>query len=584
MKLTSFTFFKDTPLVDFQNTIHFKSNSERDAFFLEGAHYVTLDVTKNKTFNFIKDRSSLQINVDYNNMRGVNYCTFYSDFEDIRYYAYVLNYEYVSPNLVNVNLLIDGIMTFTQGKWLQTLTNLTITRQHLPLSEYNHYAWELKNNGDIIKSYTKNYFKTESLKFEDLIVVMKSSANLQADYGTVDDPNVRTSNGNRFDKVTSPLNLYACDIDDFNRLMTELSPYPWISQNITSLSLIPRIFMDDNLQSIQFSENETLSGVTYLYKVSGNGTNKSDLIQDLNTLSYDMTETYELFDLDPIQDKHLLRSEYTTAELYNYSGGSLFIDTGQLNSVRGLDYQVDIITGYENDMKIYLEGYRVNGGITGQRQGAYVNDSLSFNQFDDIPMLINNATLSLANSANQRALAETKLVTNRVQNVVDPKANLQDRFFNAASLISNVSVNGLFGKFSDEYEFYRTQKAEQADLALQTPSVTNQTNGNSFNIANNMFGIHFKYSKPTTSEMNKIKKYYKLFGYQINDNSNTLSDVESMTICNYLQFSGSWFIYNTDVALNEMMKAQFENGVRFWHNNETANPMNQNVLNNEMVV
>ena len=83
--------------------------------------------------------------------------------------------------------------------------------------------------------------------------------------------------------------------------------------------------------------------------------------------------------------------------------------------------------------------------------------------------------------------------------------------------------------------------------------------------------------------MNKIRKYYKLFGYQVNDQSAFLDRIDSMSICNYVQFSGSWSISHADVGIIEMMKAQFENGVRFWHNNNTANPMMQNVLNNKMV-
>lgn len=83
--------------------------------------------------------------------------------------------------------------------------------------------------------------------------------------------------------------------------------------------------------------------------------------------------------------------------------------------------------------------------------------------------------------------------------------------------------------------------------------------------------------------MNKVRKYYKLFGYQINDQSGQLKSVESMSICNFVQFSGSWTIENTDVALIEMMKSQFENGVRLWHNNNTPNPMAQNILNNVIV-
>jgi len=581
MKQTNFRFFKNTPLIDFQNTIHFKDNTERDTFFLEGGHYSELDI-KGLDFNFVRDRSTIDLPVSYDEMQGVNYCTFKSEFEQTRYYAYVMSYEYLNPSSIRVYLLVDGIMTYTQGGALERLPNLSIQRQHLTKDHYNDSIWELKNNDDILKTHTKSYFHTDRILFDELLVLMTASVDLQADFGTVDDPKMTTSNGQKFDFITSPLNLYACDIDDFNKLMNELSDYPWISQNIKSLSLIPKIFMQDNLTLLQFASNESLSGVNYLYRVTGKNTLKKTILDKLREKSYSMTETLELFGLDPEQEKHLLRNEYTTTELYNYSGGQLFIDNGQLNDPRGLAYWVDIITGYHNEMKVFIDQYR-NEQNPSPNGGSYVNDSLVYDEFDDIPMLIDNYNLALSKSANQRQLAESKLVTNRAADVVDPNANLKDRFMNAASLTSNLSPSNLFGKFNDEYEYYRSQKAEQADMALETPSITQQTTGNSFNIANNMFGIHFKYSKPSPSEMDKIRKYYKLFGFQVNDQSGSLDQVDSMNICNYVQFSGSWTIQNADVSIIEMMKAQFENGVRLWHNNNTANPMNQDVLNNKMV-
>lgn len=581
MKLTEFTFFKNTPLIDFQNTIHFNSNSERDDFFLLGRHYVALQ-TDGMKFNYIRDKSSIDLPFSYEDFKGVNYCTFKSDFEDTRFYAYVANYTYLNDGNVRVDMMIDPIMTYTQGKVLEGLPNLTIQRQHLSPDNYDTHLWELKNNGDILKANTKSYFEGERILFDDLLVIISSSAELQADFGDVNNPQMNTSNGKVFDNVTSPLNLYACSLEDFNKLMLELAPYPWISQNIKSMTLIPRIFMEDNLELLLFASTESLSGVNYLYGVSGNTTRKTDLQNQLNSHSYTMDELYSLFDLDPEQDQHLLRDEYATIELYNYSGGQLFINAGLLHPIKGLDLQADIITGHHTQLMIYVDGYRVSGAIYQERAGGYANDSLIFNQFDDIPMLVDNFSLSLAKNANQRELAESKLVTNRMENVANPNANLKDRFFNAASLISNVSMDGMFGKFTDEHEFYRTQKAEQADLALETPTITQQTNGNSFNIANKIFGIHIKYSKPSTTEMNKIKKYYKSFGYQLDDFSNELDSIDSMSICNFVQFKGSWTLSNADVSLIEMMKAQFENGVRLWHSNNTPNPMAQNVLNNKM--
>lgn len=581
MNKTKFRFFKNTPLIDFQNTIHFKSNSERDSFFLEGGHYSELPVQQ-LDFNFIRDRSTLVLDVSYDDMRGVNYCTFKSDFEDTRYYAYVMRYEFLNPNAVRVYLLIDAIMTYTQGKVLEYIPNLNINRQHLPLKKYENQLWDLKNNGDILKTHTKSYFLTEQLLFDSLIVLISASVDLIDDFGTVDNPKMKTSYGKQFDKITSPLNLYACDFADFNKLMLKLSPFPWISQNIKSIVLLPKIFMDGNLTKISFANTDSLKGVTYLYEVSGLNTNKAQLSFDIDKLSHDMSELLNLFELDPIQDRHLLRNEYTTIELYNYSGGQLFVDNGQLNPLRGLALNVDIVTGHYNEMKVYIDQYRVNDGI-GFKNGSYVNDSLVFNTFDDLPMLIDNFNLSLSKTANQRALTESKLVTKRIGNVLDSKADLKDRFFDAASLVSNLSLSNLFGKFSDEHDYYRQQKAEQADLALETPSISQQTFGNSFNIANRNFGVHVKYTKPSRTEMNKIKKYYKMFGYEVNDYSNNLENVESMSICNYVQFSGSWSLLGCDVSLIEMMKAQFENGVRLWHNNGTRNPMEQNVLNNKMV-
>src|SRR5699024_9792352 len=313
MKKTEFRFFKNTPLIDFQNTIHFSSNSERDSFFLEGNHYPELSV-KGLDFNFIRDRSQIVVNKSYNDIQGVNYCTFKSDFESTRYYAYVIKYEYLNDNAVRLDLLIDGIMTFTQGNVLETLPNLSITRQHLSRKNYDNNIWELKNNDDVIKTHTKRYFKNEKILFNDLIVLISASVNLKGDFGDQDNPIMKTSYGKTFDKITSPLNLYACNLNDFNKLMKALSEYPWISQNIKSMSLMPKIFMEGNLTKVSFSSKDTLNNVDYLYTISGTKTNKAPLVSELMRVSYNINETHKLFGLDPSQDKHLLRNEYTTTE------------------------------------------------------------------------------------------------------------------------------------------------------------------------------------------------------------------------------------------------------------------------------
>src|SRR5699024_2479237 len=214
------------------------------------------------------------------------------------------------------------------------------------------------------------------------------------------------------------------------------SKYPWISQNIKNMSLLPKIFMENNLKIITFSSKDTLQDVDYLYRVSGVNTSKQSLSYELRDKSYSMEETNELFRLDPIQDRHLLRNEYTTTELYNYSGGQLFIDNGQLNELRGFRFVADIVTGYHNEMMVYVDQYRINSENGALLYGSYTNDSLAFNEFDDIPMLIDNVGLAMSNSANQRALKVSKLISIRIIKVMDSNAVLQDRFNDEGRLIS----------------------------------------------------------------------------------------------------------------------------------------------------
>src|SRR5699024_11934517 len=116
MKLTDFTFYKNTPFIYFQNTILFDSNEERYNYF--NTHFDNI-IFENMIFNFIRDRGKIRISTSYHNIAGVNYCKFNSDFEeDFIYYAYVMDYQYINDNTTELTLLIDGIMTFCQGDTL----------------------------------------------------------------------------------------------------------------------------------------------------------------------------------------------------------------------------------------------------------------------------------------------------------------------------------------------------------------------------------------------------------------------------------------------------------------------------------
>ena len=572
MKLTNFTFYKNTPFTDFSNTILFNSNSERDTYFSNTSESI---IYVDMRFNFIRDKGVIRVNTSYDELAGINYCKFTSDFEKgVTYYAYVMDYRYINDKTTEISLLIDGIMTFCQGNTLSKFRNLSVTRKHLSRSEYDSRITELKNNDDVIKTYTKKYTNTYDLLFNDLSVLIQVSCSLTADFGEVDDPKIESSEGITFDKITSPVNLYLVSRSQFNNLMDKLSEFPWITQNIRSVSLVPSILLENKTDKV----NPKSFDFDHLYMLRDNATTQINSFDDgLLKISKTINEMYDLFGLDPKEDKHLLRNEYTTTEVYTFNGDQLFIDNGLLSDTYGLFFRSSYVMGYHNEVAVYIENYKSGEN----KEGSFLNDAIFIKNFDDVPIMIDNYNLSMAKSANQRELTESKLVSNRIGNIADSGADPKDRFIDAMSLTSNLSPMNLFGKFVDEQDFYKQQQAEQKDMALNTDTVTGQSNNNSLAIARGFFGLTVKHAQPTKKEWDKVKTYYKMFGYLVNDENATV-DPRQMTICDYVQFSGQFMIDGIDISLNEMMKAQFENGVRFWHYNGQRRPMEQNILNNKI--
>lgn len=577
-QICKFVFFRNTPLVDFQNTIHFKSNNERDNFFLNLNMYDTF--LKDVDFNYVRDKSTLILPTDFENMKGINYCTFKNPDHDTRYYAYVTECEYLNDNACRITLVVDPVMTYTQGEIL-TEPKVNIERQHLTKNEYEEFLPLLRNNDDILKTYTKKYFYTSYHPYNNFYCVFQCACDLEKDFGTQQKPSLNTSSGIEYDKIISPLNLYLVEMQYFNGLMAQLSPYPWISQNIKKVLLIPTDLIDySNTQPA----NPTSINFSNLRKFIYGKTSTRDSILNELTFSYD--DYCNLYNIDSDQEPHLLRSEYTTCELNLWNGQQLNIDNGMLDN--GLQVNYSIVSGYNNQVSFYVADYKSAPGDNssgGVGKGSFLNDSLTLDNFDEIPVLIDNATLSLANKANQIELNNSRQISNRIDTVFNPNSNLEDRFYNAVSLTSSVRPSTLIGRFNEEYEYYRTQRAEFADLALSPPSVGSQTNGNSFQISNDIFGITLKLSKPTDVEFDKIRKYYSMFGYEINEEKRNIQSVESMSICNYLRFNGEWLLGGIDIGLMEQMKVLFQNGVRFWHNNNTPDPINtQNILDNKRVI
>src|SRR5690625_7339440 len=97
---------------------------------------------------------------------------------------------------------------------------------------------------------------------------MQVSFSLNADFGEDDDPKIESSEGITFDKITSPVNLYTVKREHFNDLMDKLSKFPWITQNIRSVSLVPSILLEN--KTVKANPNSFT--FDHLYSLRNNAT------------------------------------------------------------------------------------------------------------------------------------------------------------------------------------------------------------------------------------------------------------------------------------------------------------------------
>lgn len=606
MKLTKFTLYKNTPFTDFQNTIHFSSNAERDSYFdgtlITPSQSPFEPIETSSNYNYIRDKSSVVLTGNYHDFIEYNYCRFsttndtdytYPNFT--YYYAYILSFEYLSENSVRMHILIDGVMTHCQGETLRNMGAVEVLREHLPYSSYKKSLERIRNNDDVIKTTTKKYIFDVKKTYTSYYVLFQSTADLSENFGDVNSPILYTSTGGTVDRLQSPKNLYICK-GNFQQLMSLLSPFPWITQNISNAIQIPSDFFSEQLPSEQLNKVTLGNSLNFddLYTFKNNF--RSPSFEHIPEISLSVNDLYEIHDLDKIQDQHLIRNEYMTYEFYTFDGQALLIDASQLNMDSGLQVVAQTVLGYENMKKFYIRGYKSrttqfsdeNEPLVSNTQGAYLNESITLANFKEVSFLVDNSELSLAKSANVRKLAESKLITNRTLNILNNKASMESRIYDLIHIATGVptSIAGILGnvagKFTDEYEYYRTMNAEQKDLALQAPETIGGSDGYNFQIANELLGVHLKVSSPDTIEWQKIKDYYKLFGYESNQRKN-LSPIDTMSLCNFVQFRGNYQVPNADMPTNEMMKIQFEIGVRFWHiqeNNMLYRPWSIPVSNN----
>ena len=566
MKLSQFTLYKNTNFTDMQNTLHFNSNNERDNWF--STYFTDNNVIKfTNPFNFRYDRGTLKVPIVMNDLQGFNYCKFIDGFDGKTYYAFIVKTSYINDRTTQLDLVIDVVMTYTQGNILENLQNVEVIRQHLPLEQLKEREEYLRTNNDILPTSTMMFIdpsrftsnNSTGVKFDSFMYIIQSAVELDNDFGSEDKPKMNTATGGTYDGITSAISLYLVASNDLDRLLTELSKFPWITQNFKTIVKVPAFFFD-------LSQLNTVDckGVQ-LHVLDG------EKISTVLPLPFVLTKPKikEVLGLKDFED-YLVRDQVINIYLTDYRGNQLNFETGKIKENNTV--YANSVLGAFNEIDIYSLQYGQRNSSK-SKHGFYRDNQMTINTFDNVPVLINNYTLNKANTAYSRQLENSRQITSRISTVTNPNASVKDRLFNAISVYSNVFSGGLMsapakavGLFSDEYEYYRSQKAQMNQWKIAPPTVSEGGYSNSVLNKTGDYGIWLKVSTINTNELNSLRRYYGSFGHEAMPNDNQIYNINSMSKANWVQFKGNYWINDIDRELFDQLKTLFEGGVRLWHN------------------
>lgn len=179
--------------------------------------------------------------------------------------------------------------------------------------------------------------------------------------------------------------------------------------------------------------------------------------------------------------------------------------------------------------------------------------------------MVDTGKMANASNANERKLAQNNLISGQAGNVLDKNTNLQDRLMSAINLTSSATVGAVTGKLTDEWQYYRSLQAQQADAQIQPNTITAQSTRNAPAIKQGNFGLTVKYAVISDDAKKTLRDYHTYYGYQCNW-FGTPESVRSNSLRNYLKCSGGYYyIDDVPTPFMEQIKVQLEAGVTLWH-------------------
>lgn len=295
---------------------------------------------RSKRFSYCRPNEPISVPVPYSAAYKYNYVVVQNPMQPVdgeeqplKLCYFILSTDYVAPGTTQLTLQLDVIQTYQFGV---CLGNMFVERGHMGVSnavfkngvhnlqgQYLRKYLNVPEGLDIGDSYVMAnhewYPLTDASTFDIGKIIIISSADLAADPGTVDSPNLNVADGQNADGIPSGCNVYSMDLSTFKAVLNAMKEKSWVAQCIQSVSTFParllsagtdvQLFGNSGITMQFLGETDTLELPLKTYATTGN------IYQQLsNGVPDGYHDLYKAYTYP-----------YSVIELTAYNGNSVFV-------------------------------------------------------------------------------------------------------------------------------------------------------------------------------------------------------------------------------------------------------------------
>lgn len=270
-------------------------NAYLDAQALSGAGW------RSKRFSYCRPNDPISVPVPYSAAYKYNYAVVQNPMQPVdgeeqplKLCYFILSTDYVAPGTTQLTLQLDVIQTYQFGV---CLGSMFVERGHMGVSnavfkngvqnlqgQYLRKYLNVPEGLDVGDSYVMAnhewYPLTDAATFDIGKIIVISSADLAADPGTVDNPNLNVADGQNADGIPSGCNVYSMTLSTFKAVLNAMKEKSWVAQCIQSVSTFParlltagtdvQLFGNSGITMQFLGETDTLELPLKTYATTGN--------------------------------------------------------------------------------------------------------------------------------------------------------------------------------------------------------------------------------------------------------------------------------------------------------------------------